>query len=151
MICFRNIIKGSRYQLTAEEEGLRFRTPEQDGLLPWNSIQELHLEHLETAGLQVGYARLVGSAGIEIAWTDHGLLLRGDSSYWSAKAFRVPASGGDSTDLLSVHRGLVLVSVVIDRAGLVERTEGVFIRSESAAASVCSTCCRSAFWTVVAS
>ena len=131
MISFPNIVKASRYRLEADEACLRARIAGNETSVPWNSIQELSFAEHEAGMLSVGYVRLAGTDGNEIAWTDHKLMLQADTKYWDEETFQVPASGGDRIPLPSVRRGLLLTSIVIDRAGLVERADGTFVRPDA--------------------
>ncbi|MBL7223791.1 MAG: site-2 protease family protein [Candidatus Brocadiae bacterium] len=76
----------------------------------------------------MGYVHVMASDGRELLWTDHLLLLKSDGSYWKSESFYVYSSDGRTIPLLSLQRGLILASIVIERAGLVERADGVFAR-----------------------
>ena len=134
MISFPNISKHSKYRVDADEASLRARIASHEAVLPWGSVQKLSFGQFDTKGLSVGYARLVAADGSEIAWTDHDLVLKADASYWSERVFQIPASGEGAIPLLSIKRGLLLASIVIERAGLVERPDGTFVRPDAAEA-----------------
>ncbi len=136
MISFPNISKQSKYRVDVDEAGLRARMANQEAVLPWGSVQKLTFGQFDTGGISVGYARLVAADGIEIAWTDHDLVLKANTSYWSESVFQIPTQDRHAIPLLSIKRGLLLASIVIERAGLVERPDGTFVRPDAVEAPV---------------
>ena len=67
---FPNVVLPDKYRVDVDEAGLRAQMADLEILLPWDSIQELSFGQYASAKLLVGYVRVVGADGSEIAWTD---------------------------------------------------------------------------------
>jgi Zn-dependent protease len=130
ILSFPNITQASKYRISIDTAGMNARLDSHDVRLNWDSIQGLCFEQHEAGRLLLGYVQVVAADCTEIAWTDHKLTLQSDARYWQEGTFQVP-SGQGMIPLLSINQGLLLTSIVIDRAGLVERADGIFVRPDT--------------------
>jgi Zn-dependent protease len=130
IIHFPNITQASKYRISSDLAGISARLADHDVRLTWENIQSLSCEQHEAGKLLSGYVRVVGADGTEMAWTDHRLMLQTDARYWQKGTFQVP-SGQGMIPVLSLKQGLLLTSIVIERAGLVERAGGIFVRPDA--------------------
>jgi Zn-dependent protease len=123
---FSNISAGREYCIDVCQGGLHARLAHSEVLLPWDRVEKLVFGQQDCDSLSVGYVRVTGSDGQELAWTDHSLLLKSHSRYWTPEAFSVFSADGAMIPILSLYRGLVLAAIVIERARLVEQADGAF-------------------------
>jgi Zn-dependent protease len=128
IISFPNIAQASEYRISADAAGMSARLAGHDVRLTWENIQSLSFEQHEAGKLRLGYVRVVGADGSEIAWTDHKLMLQSDTRYWQKGTFQILGPSQGTIPLLSLQQGMLLASIVIDRAGLVEQADGNFVR-----------------------
>jgi len=125
---FRNYSQPRKYCVDAGGAGIYARIAGRETLLAWSSVRKLSFEQHAFEKALVGYVRVSGEDGTELAWTDQNPALR---NVLKEAAFQVPASRDGTIPLLSLGRGLLLTSIVIERAGLVEQPGGAFVRADA--------------------
>jgi len=131
LIAFPNAVQEDKYRLTACESGLVARIAGSETQLSWDRIERLSLEQVEVAGHSIGYVRITGRDGGEVAWSDQLLLAAVGVGLSRESLARLVWSGTNYISLFQVKHGLLLAAIVIDRACLVEREDGVFLRSDA--------------------